>query len=85
MPNLTLNQRRARKEVTGGAHFRSPSEEVIDFSDFIEESLNEDDDWCGVDIEDKNLVDSTDDDILKELDTLEDNSIEKILERKFSG
>ena len=82
MPNLTLNQRRAReKRVAGGAHFRSPSEEVIDLSDFIEESLNGDDDWCGVDIEDKNLVDSTDDDILKELDTLEDNSIEKILER----
>ena len=40
MPNLTLNQRRAReKRVTGGAHFRSPSEEVIDLSDFIEESL----------------------------------------------
>ena len=50
MPNLTLNQRRAReKRVTGGAYFRSPSEEVINLSDFI----NGDYVWCGVDIEDK--------------------------------
>ena len=37
--------------------------------------------WCGQDIQDKNVVDWTDDEILCELETNEDNSTENILQR----
>ena len=37
--------------------------------------------WCGQNIQDKNVVDLTDDEILCELETNEDNSIVNILQR----
>ena len=72
----------------GGSHFKhytydsslSSDENLINLSEFIETLIGEDD-WCGQDIEDKNVVDLTDDEILREIDCNEDNSIEKILDR----
>jgi len=59
---------------------QSLDEDIIDLSEFIETLIGEDE-WCGPDIEDKNIIDLTDDHILNELDNLEENSMDKILER----
>ena len=76
-----------RAQRSGGSQFTklntndaSTDERLIDLSEYIETLIGEDD-WCGKDIEDRNVVDLTDDDILKELDNTEDNSIENILLR----
>ena len=58
-----------------------PSEEnLINSSEFIETLIGEDD-WCGQDIEEKSVVDLTDDEILSEIDNNEDNTIENVLQR----
>ena len=58
----------------------SAEDNLINFSEYIETLIGEDD-WCGQDIQDKNVVDLTDDEILSELETNEDNSIVNILQR----
>ena len=58
----------------------SSEENLINLSEYIETLIGEDD-WCGQDIQDKNVIDLTDDEIFSELETNEDNSIEKILQR----
>ena len=60
--------------------FLSAEDNLINFSEYIETLIGEDD-WCGQDIQDKNVVDLTDDEILCELETNEDNSIVNILQR----
>ena len=88
MPPSCFRAKLARAQRRdGGSRFKhytydsslSSDENLINLSEFIETLIGEDD-WCGQDIEDKNVVDLTDDEILREIDcNNEDNSIEKIL------
>ena len=89
MPPSCFRSKLARAQRRdGGFRFKhytydsslSSDENLINLSEFIEILIGEDD-WCGQDIEDKNVVDLTDDEILREIDCNEDNSIEKILDR----
>jgi len=89
MPPSCFRSKLARAQRRdGGSRFKhytydsslSSDENLINLSEFIEILIGEDD-WCGQDIEDKNVVDLTDDEILREIDCNEDNSIEKILDR----
>jgi len=90
MPPLSVRAKQAKQRRGNGNQrfidlkndFSSlPSEEnLINLSEFIETLIGEDD-WCGQDIEEKNVVDLTDDKILSEIDNNEDNSIENILQR----
>ena len=89
MPPSCFRSKLARAQRRdGGSRFKhytydsslSSDENLINLSEFIETLIGEDD-WCGQDIEDKNVVDLTDDEILREIDCNEDNSIEKILDR----
>ena len=78
MPLLSFRARLAKAQRNyGGSHFTnlktnavSTDENLIDLSEYIE-TLIGDDDWCGQDIGDRNVVDLTDDDILNELDNIE--------------
>ena len=73
MPRLSFRARLAKAQRgEGGCHFStlkknafSSDENLIDLSDYIESLIGEDE-WCGQDIEDRNVVDLTDDDILGE-------------------
>jgi hypothetical protein len=47
----------------------SAEDNLINCSEYIETLIGEDD-WCGQDIQDKNVVDLTDDEILCELETV---------------
>ena len=60
----------------------SAEDNLINCSEYIETLIGEDD-WCGQDIQDKNVVDLTDDEILCELETNEDNSIVNIFAARF--
>ena len=90
MPPLSFRAKQAKVQRRDGNQrftnlkneFTSlPSEEnLINLIEFIESLIGEDD-WCGQDIVDKNVVDLTDDEILVEINNNEDNSMEKILER----
>ena len=90
MPPLSVRAKQAKQRRGNGNQrfidlkndFSSlPSEEnLINLSEFIETLIGEDD-WCGQAIEEKNVVDLTDDKILSEIDNNEDNSIENILQR----